>query len=173
MIKEQMLADIGGRPSPWPVLDLVPHDHPMSLLSEVLSVSNRGLVAAVDIDAHSPFCEAEGVPALVAIEYMAQAIAAFAGHQALSAGDVVSLGFLVGSRRFNTNVAFLPAGCRLWVCVKPVLQGDNGLSVFECHLSADAIEISANLNVYQPADPTAFLREDDPAQTQQRTMDKS
>lgn len=157
MIRDDMIADVGGAPSPWPVLALVPHDHPMSLLSQVVTVSDAGLVARVDITRASPFCEADGVPALVAIEYMAQAIAAYAGHLALSAGGNVKLGFLVGTRRYQTNVAFFAPASQLWVCVKPLVQGDNGLSVFECRVAADGIEVSANLNVFEPEDAAVFL----------------
>lgn len=157
MIGQTLIAEIGGAPSPWPVLQLVPHDQPMSLLDQVYTVSEAGLVAGLTISAQSPFCETNGVPALVAIEYMAQAVAAYAGHLALSAGGQVELGFLVGSRRFQTNCAFFKPGTELWVCVKPLVQGDNGLSVFDCRVLGDAIEVSANLNVYEPEDPAAFL----------------
>lgn len=160
MIRDDMIAEVGGAPSPWPVLALVPHDEPMSLLSEVVTVSDAGLVAGVEITRASPFCEPEGVPALVAIEYMAQAIAAYAGHLALSAGGKVSLGFLVGTRRYQSNVAYFPVASRLWVCVKPLVQGDNGLSVFECRVAANGIEVSANLNVFEPDDAAAFLAGD-------------
>lgn len=151
------MAGIGGAASPWPVLQLVPHGQPMSLLQQVLTVSDKGLVAGVAIESDSPFCEAGGVPALVAIEYMAQAVAAYAGHLALGAGGKVELGFLVGTRKYRSNVAFFTPGTDLTVCVKPLLKGDNGLSVFECRVAAEGIEVSANLNVFEPEDPAAFL----------------
>lgn len=157
MMGQTLMAEIGGAPSPWPVLELVPHDAPMSLLDRVYTVSEAGLVAGLTVRADSPFCEAGGVPALVAIEYMAQAVAAYAGHRALSAGRPVELGFLVGSRRYQASSAFFPVGTPLWVCVKPLVQGDNGLSVFDCRVLTEGIEVSANLNVFQPEDPAAFL----------------
>ncbi|AFU98579.1 hypothetical protein [Simiduia agarivorans] len=157
MIRDEMMADIGGTASPWPVLQLVPHDQPMSLLQQVLTVSDKGLVAGVSIESDSPFYESDGVPALVAIEYMAQAVAAYAGHLALSAGGKVELGFLVGTRKYRSNVAFFASGTQLTVCVKPLLKGDNGLSVFDCRVAAEGIEVSANLNVFEPEDPAAFL----------------
>ncbi|BFM12696.1 hotdog family protein [Simiduia litorea] len=154
---QAFIASVAGATSPWPVLELVPHGVPMSLLDAVISVSDNALMASVRLHSQSMFAEAEGVPALVGIEYMAQAIAAFAGYQALSQGGQVSLGFLVGTRKFLTNVDFFAVDSRLWIRVERVVSGDNGLSVFECAIKGENVDLSANLNVFQPANPEEFL----------------
>lgn len=148
---------VEGTAARWPLLSLIPHDLPMSLLDEVVSVSDQALLAKVNIHAHSVFVESGGVPSLVGIEYMAQAIAAFAGHKALSEGHAVALGFLVGTRKYRSSGAYFPVGSTLWIRVEQVLVGDNGLSVFECAIKGVDIEVSANLNVFQPEDPEQFL----------------
>ena len=151
------IDSVDGAKSPWPVIELVPHDLPMSLLDEVISVSDNALMARVGVHAQSMFVEPKGVLALVGIEYMAQAIAAFAGHQALSSGGEVALGFLVGTRKYQSNVGFYPVGKSLWIRVERVISGDNGLSVFECAIKGESIDVRANLNVFQPANPEEFL----------------
>jgi predicted hotdog family 3-hydroxylacyl-ACP dehydratase len=151
------IAAVQGPPSPWPLLELVPHDKPMSLLDEVVAVADDQLLARVHLHADSVFMEADGVPALVGIEYMAQAVAAFAGHQALQRNRPVRLGFLVGTRRYSSNAAFFTRGATLWVRVKELVQGENGLGVFECCVRTDDIYVSANLNVFQPENPAQFL----------------
>lgn len=155
------IADAQGEPSAWPLLELVPHDKPMSLLDEVVRVAPGELLAQVTLHRDSVFVEAEGVPAVIGIEYMAQAVAACAGHAALSVGGKVQLGFLVGTRRYRSNCAFFPLNETLWVHVKELVQGDNGLSVFECSIRSERVDISANLNVFQPEDPAQFLAQAD------------
>ena len=145
------IAEAKGQPPSWPLLDLIPHEKPMSLLDEVVTVGDGELLAKVTLHTDSVFAAPEGVPALVGIEYMAQAVAAFAGHRALKAGEQVRLGFLVG------NTGFFPVENTLWVHVKELVQGDNGLAVFACCIRSESVCVSANLNVFQPEDPAAFL----------------
>lgn len=157
----EFIASVPGRAAQWPLLDLVPHDHPMSLLDAVERVSESELLAKVSLKPDSVFAEADGVPAHVGIEYMAQAVAACAGHAALVQGRQVQLGFLVGTRRYRSNVSHFPFGETLWVHVKELVQGDNGLSVFECQIRSHSLAVSANLNVFQPEDPAQFLAQSD------------
>jgi predicted hotdog family 3-hydroxylacyl-ACP dehydratase len=89
------------------------------------------------------------VPAWVGIEYMAQAIAAYAGVMSKRAGDPVKLGFLLGTKRYNSNVAEFRAGSTLTVHVEKTIQDDN-LGAFECNIQGCGVEVTANLNVYQP-----------------------
>lgn len=112
--------------------------------------------------ADAPFVDAQGLPAWVGIELMAQTIAAFGGCRARRANQPVKIGFLVGSRRYSASAAYFPIGACLQVAVQELISGDQGLSVFECQLQGlDAhsqITASANINVFQPADPEQFLQ---------------
>ena len=89
------------------------------------------------------------VPAWAGIEYMAQAIAAYAGMMAKRAGEPIKLGFLLGTRRYSSNVAEFKVGSTLTVRVEKIIQ-DNNLGAFECKIQGAGVEITANLNVYQP-----------------------
>jgi predicted hotdog family 3-hydroxylacyl-ACP dehydratase len=74
------------------------------------------------------------------------------------AGEPVKLGFLLGTRRYNSNVAEFKVGSRLTIRVRKVIQ-DDALGVFDCEIYGInhepdqdiQIEVSASLNVYQPA----------------------
>ncbi|NIB44237.1 hypothetical protein HBA55_31850 [Pseudomaricurvus alkylphenolicus] len=142
------------------VREIVPHSGTMSLLDQVLECDEEALSAIVEIRQDSLFVTEGGVPAAIGIEYMAQAVAAWAGVQDRRAGRDVSIGFLVGTRRYRSSHPFFAVGSRLRISVRRELQGDNGLSVFDCRIENDQLEVSANLNVFQPDDVDAFLEQE-------------
>jgi predicted hotdog family 3-hydroxylacyl-ACP dehydratase len=143
------------------ISDMVPHSGTMSLLDGVLAADAESLSAEVAIRADSMFCQDGKVGAWIGIEYMAQAVAAHAGHCARLRGEPVKLGFLLGSRRYHCAVASFPAGSVLKVHVQRALQGDNGLGAFECRIddSASGQTLAhATVTVYQPDNVDEFLR---------------
>jgi predicted hotdog family 3-hydroxylacyl-ACP dehydratase len=132
---------------------LVPHAGCMVLLDRVIAADEESLRAEVSIRSDSLFCTAAGVGAWVGLEYMAQAVAAYAGYAARARGEAVKVGFLLGTRRFDCSRPFFPVGTRLEVCIQRVFQSENGMGSFECRINDSAAEIaSATLTVYQPAD---------------------
>lgn len=141
----------------YSVLDVVPHDAPMSLLDSIASYDDEALTASVKIREDSQFIRPEGVPAWVGIEYMGQAIAAFAGVQARDKGQAVKIGFLVSSRRYKSSVSHFECGTELRIHVVQVTDNTVGLRVFQCRISGEGVDVSANLNVYMPDDVEAFL----------------
>ncbi len=143
--------------APGDITDLVPHSATMSLLDQVLDHDKDSLCAQVSITKDSLFAEPAGIPAWVGVEYMAQAIAAYSGMMARSAGQKVSVGFLVGTRKYTCNQPFFPLGSTLKVSVYEELLGDNGLGVFRCKITADNIEANASLSVFQPNSLDEFL----------------
>lgn len=64
---------------------LLPHRDPMILLSTAVDYGDDFATAVVHISEASPFFDAElgGVPSWVGMEYMAQTIGIWAGHQRL------------------------------------------------------------------------------------------
>lgn len=145
-----------------PVSSLVPHSAPMVLLDAVLEYGEKYLVAAVDIHPGCRFYDAtlEGVPAWVSIEYMAQAISAWAGVQARQKGENIKVGFLLGSRKLLLPVKVLAAGQRYTVAVKQLLRDDSGLASFDCQvLLADKICVEARVNVYEVDDIKEVIEE--------------
>ena len=141
----------------YDIADIVPHSGVMSLLDTLVNYAPDSLTASVCITEHSLFAEPRGVPAWVGIEYMAQAVAAYAGALAKDNSEPVSIGFLLGSRKYLCNQAYFPYGTTLEVKVHKEIQGDNGLGVFRCEITAQDIQATANLNVFQPNDVIEYL----------------
>ncbi len=79
--------------------DVVPHRQDMCLLQRIIRWDQDTLEAELVVPEAGLFVEDGQVPAWVGIEYMAQAIAAWAGCRARAAGKQPQLGFLLGSRR--------------------------------------------------------------------------
>eukprot|EP01042_Synura_sphagnicola_P034932 gene34932-44776_t len=104
----------------------------MLLLDRVLKVDAEQLCAQVTIRADSMFCDEQGVGAWIGIEYMAQAIAAYAGYQALQRGERVKVGFLLGTRRYACSRPWFAVGTSLHVEVQQLLQAENGMGSFAC-----------------------------------------
>lgn len=145
-------------PRTWPIAELVPHAGDMILIDEVLAFDEDSIRTRLRIRPDSLFSAPDGsLPAWAGVELMAQSIAAFAGCHARSRGEPVRLGFLLGTRKFECNVASFPPGCDMTVTAERSLQDDNGMGVFECHLTAPGVEATARLNVYSPPQPDAYL----------------
>jgi predicted hotdog family 3-hydroxylacyl-ACP dehydratase len=132
------------------ILDVVPHGVPMSLLDNIESYSDKKLVANVTIREDSMFCEPDGVPAWVGVEYMGQAVAAYAGVRARIANQPVKIGFLVSTRRYESLCSHFPIGTSLSVSVNQITDSTIGLQVFICRITGNNIKIQANLNVFLP-----------------------
>jgi len=134
-----------------PVRELLPHDPPMVLLNRVLSYTESSLVAEVDIGEDSILCEADGVPGWVGIEYMAQAVAAHAGYQGRLAGQAPRIGYLLGTRSYESSLSVFPPGKTLTVHIESLFV-EMGLGAFACRIELDGPVASATINVYQPTD---------------------
>jgi len=136
----------------------LPHSGVMVLLDRLLEVGPEDLWAEVTIRPDSMFCDAHGVPGWVGVEYMAQAIAAYAGYAAQLCNDAVKIGFLLGTRRYEANCPSFAIGSQLKVHVHRILQADNGIGSFECHIHSAGQQLaSATVTVFQPADAAVFL----------------
>ena len=142
------------------IRSLVPHAGPMILLDRVVSADDESLCAEVTICSDSLFCTADGVGAWVGLEYMAQAIAAYAGYIAYRRGEAVKIGFLLGTRRYECERPFFSVGTRLQIHVKRIFQGENGMGSFECRIDEGAAQLaSVTLTVYQAVDDAQFTDE--------------
>ena len=131
------------------VAELLPHDGNMVLIDRVVDYDQESLVAEVEVRDDGLFGDGKTIPAWIGIEYMAQTVAAHGGMMCQLAGKPINLGFLLGTRRYTSNISDFTVGTQLTVKVKRIIE-DQGLGVFSCHISGDGIDISAKLNVYQP-----------------------
>ena len=141
------------------IRSLVPHAGPMVLLDRVISVGEDSLLAEVRIRSDSLFCHADGVGAWIGIEYMAQAIGAWAGYTAQLRGEPVKLGFLLGTRRYECSRPIFVLGSVLRVYIQRVFQDENGLGSFECYIDDEEGRIAtATVTVFQPPNVNDFLQ---------------
>ncbi|HEL4235112.1 hotdog family protein [Stenotrophomonas maltophilia] len=142
----------------YAIEEVVPHRQDMCLLQRILRWDQDSIEAELVVPPTGLFIEDGEMPAWIGIEYMAQAIAAWAGCRARAAGSAPQLGFLLGSRRYSSQRSGFPSGSRLRVQARRELLGDNGLGLFACRILAGEEEWAvANVSVYEPADAKAYL----------------
>ncbi len=131
------------------VKEILPQADRMMLLDKVIEFDNKSMITELRVRNDGLFGDETGVPAWVGIEYMAQTVAAHTGMMNKLSGKPVTMGLLLGTRHYSTNIDKFVAGIQLRVKVERLIQ-DQGLSVFACRISGENIEISAKLNVYEP-----------------------
>lgn len=138
----------------------VPHRGVMLLLDRLVHADAEGADALVCVPRDGLFLQDAGMPAWVGLEYMAQAVAAWAGWQALQAGHAVKLGFLLGTRKYQAQCSHFAPGAVLRVSVRCELVGENGLGMFACevrHEGQEAVQAQARISVYEPEDGSAYI----------------
>jgi predicted hotdog family 3-hydroxylacyl-ACP dehydratase len=145
----------------WSVADLLPHAGPAVLLDDIVAHTETGLSTSVTIGPRSPFHQANGVPAHVGIEYMAQTCGAFSGAMARLAGEQPRVGFLLGTRRYQSTRGWFADGERLVVSSELVYR-DTEIGVFDCLIrSGDEVVAKAQLIVSEPRDVSGPLGQRD------------
>lgn len=139
------------------ILELIPHREPMLLINRLIDVSAKRSEALVLIDEQTPFLQpGEGVPAWIGLEYMGQTAALIAGFQQREGVTTPHLGFLMGSRKYQTSIPVFALGTHLRVtCEEAALVGES-LATFNCTIRAESSEqdsqagiATAMLSVYR------------------------
>ena len=135
----------------YAIAELVPHEGAMRLLDRALEADATGLVAELTIRDDGLFHRDGGVEGWVGIEYMAQAVAAWAGHGARERGEVPRIGFLLGARKYACSRPRFLVGEVLRVEVRQKFVADNGLGQFDCSIAIGGQTVaSAALTVFEP-----------------------
>lgn len=134
----------------WPVEKLLPHANNMVLIDELVQVDEESATCELLVRNGGLFSgPLHQVPGWIGLEYMAQSVAAWAGYHALARGETVKLGFLLGTRRYVSNVSFFPVGASLNINIERQYQSADGLAAFNCVIRGADILVSARLNVAQ------------------------
>jgi predicted hotdog family 3-hydroxylacyl-ACP dehydratase len=117
-------------------------------------------VCGVTIRPDSMFCDGvNGVPSWVGLEYMAQTASTYSGIDEARAGKKATIGLLLGSRRYTTEVPYFAIGMRLRVEAHMVLRDDTDLVAFDCKiLDGERVLASADVKAYRPPDVLAVVR---------------
>ena len=143
--------------------DLLPHRPPMILISRVVSVSENfeTLIAEVDINEETMFYDEElnGVPPLVALEYMAQSFGCLSGYTDLCQNEVPRMGFILGSRKLKNNISKFENGKTYQIEVK-IAYFDNTFGSVDCSIGCGEEKdlITASLNAFRVEDMQEFLK---------------
>ena len=78
---------------------VLPHRDTMRWLDRLLSHDENTVIAEAWVRESHVLAVDQGVPAWAGIEYMAQAIATWAGCRALAKNEPIKIGFLLGTRK--------------------------------------------------------------------------
>ena len=132
-----------------PIGELLPHGPEITVIDKLVEYSPQRSIATVVVTQASPFFLGSGVPAWVGIECMAQTIAAHAGVEARLRGERPAVGFLLGSRAYESEVGEFAVGSTLTITVEPVVR-EARLAAFQCSIATDRVVAKAVVNTYQP-----------------------
>ncbi|WP_341894755.1 hypothetical protein [Ferrovibrio terrae] len=152
------------KPCPYPVARLLPHAAPMLLLDEAIAWDEEAMQAGVTVREGLFFRPGFGMPAHVALEWMAQTCGAYIGVLALDRKQPVRIGYLLGTRDFQCDRAWFASGESLHIHAR-LLFRDDEMGVFDCSVTDAATGLSlarAQLTVYQPAEGSLVPRPDGP-----------
>jgi predicted hotdog family 3-hydroxylacyl-ACP dehydratase len=135
-----------------PIEALVPHREPMLLLDRIVECDERCVRAVYTVRADAWYADAGAMPAWIALELMAQAVAAYSGYNKAGRGLPPAQGYLLGTRRFRSARASYAAGTTLHVIAEKQYQEPSGLGAFDCRIEIDGARVAdATLTVFEPA----------------------
>lgn len=130
-----------------PVRELVPQRPPMLLLDAVTRQEGDTIACAAELRADNLFVREGRAPAALALEYMAQAIAALHGLRARARGEAVRVGLLVGCRALQLHADWLRVGDALQVQARRAFA-DGALAEYSASVTrGDELVAEAVLHV--------------------------
>ena len=130
---------------------LLPHKRPMALLHRLLEVDSDMARCEAQMERLDLFHDEQGnVPGWVGIELIAQTAGVLMGHHAREEGGTPRMGYLLGTRRFDISMPVFPAGSRVEVVVRKVLQ-HGGMGQYEGEIFIGGEKIASSVvNTYLP-----------------------
>ena len=142
----------------------MPHEGDAVLLDEVWQESTYRTRASAVVRGATPFSEQiGGWPSWMAIELMAQVVAASAGLREFRPGVQTRLGLLLGVRSFVCARDFFPAGTRLQIEAIESNRDNSGMGVYDCGLAAEGEAMASGvLTVYLPESVDSYLESLEP-----------
>lgn len=115
---------------------LLAHETPSILIDRIESCESRHLVALTRHDKRSLYSDERGnVPIWVGIEYMAQAICAYAGIKSLQKNEPIRIGLLLGARHYKTFTAQFKKDCPVTIEVEEMFIDETNLVMFDCKIT--------------------------------------
>jgi len=132
--------------------EILPHRSPMILLDQIIECDEHSLTAILEIREDNLFLNLhKQVPVWIGLEYMAQAIGAYMGIMRKEQKQDIKIGFLLGTRCYETSTAFFKLGTKLYIKAYKLYQ-EGPVGSFDCCIEDDRENIlaTAKIVVYQP-----------------------
>lgn len=131
--------------------DFLRHRPPLMLLDRLVSSRDDLTVCELEVIEGGPFVQRNlGIPAYIGIEIMAQCIAVHAGVRARSDGLGPPLGFLLGTRHFQSRADWISPGQRCQASCRELMRDANGMGSYDCNILARGEPVAqARLSVYE------------------------
>jgi predicted hotdog family 3-hydroxylacyl-ACP dehydratase len=140
------------RPEYPPIEALLPHRDGMLLVDRVIESGEGRVRAALEVRAGAWYIDAQRMPAWIALEAMAQTVAACVGNARREQGLPPVQGYLLGTRRFRSARPAFPVGCTLEIVAERQYQETSGIGAFECRVEVDGERVAdATLTVFDPS----------------------
>jgi predicted hotdog family 3-hydroxylacyl-ACP dehydratase len=138
----------------------LPHRGSMLLIDQVLDYETEAVRCLVRVRRDAPFCADDGVPAWVGLEYMAQAMGIYSGIELLQKGEAPRVGFLIGTRRYESVVPVFAIGSTLEISARVSLWAEDKLYVFDCAIHESGRKLAwGEIKAFRPLDVHAYLKE--------------
>jgi predicted hotdog family 3-hydroxylacyl-ACP dehydratase len=138
-------------PARFRIEELLPHDFPMILLKELVSIDSASVTSSVIVSSDCILLDnKQELPPAVGIEWMAQTVAAHAGYLALANNKQVKIGYLLGTRKYRNYKKTYKSGEQFTITANEVFRG-NGMGVFSCSVfQNESVVAEATINTFQP-----------------------
>ena len=135
----------------YPIEDLIKHRRGMLLVNRLVSYDVSGVVVEVVLKEDASFLNEDYVPAWVGIEYAAQAVATWAGLQAIQGDKEVKIGLLLSCRKYKSTRPRFMLGEVLNVHVREEFS-DGQMGAYSCSIYDEAgMEVvMVSLNTFVP-----------------------
>lgn len=132
---------------------VLPHKHPIILIDDIINynLDEHTVKTVVKIYPEKMFFDKSlnGISAITGIEFMAQTIGCYSYFK--NNMKRPRIGFLLGTRIFNSNIEFFENGKIYEITAKEVFS-DNELVSFECLIYNEGeVCAQATINAYMPA----------------------
>jgi len=107
----------------------------MLLLDGIQEATEEKCIARIQVLPSAWYADADGtMPGWLGIELMAQTVAAFSGFRKMQANLSPRIGFLLGTRIYESRIARFSGGDMLEVEARLHYLDESGLSAFDCEI---------------------------------------
>jgi len=132
----------------------------MLLVERVVAWDAQHAVVAATPKPDAWYSDEGAMPSWIGIELMAQAIAAHVGLVARSHARPPKAGVLLGTRQYRASQTSFAAGAELMISARLTYRDESGLAAYDSAIALNGTEVAtASVNVYEPPDFAAFLRQ--------------